>query len=289
MKSTASTVVLETVADLKAWRSQVAGRPGSVLGFVPTMGALHAGHMSLVRLAAEQCDHVLVSIFVNPLQFGKGEDFDRYPRPFERDLEFCRKAGVHAVFHPAVDAIYPGQGQSTVVVPPRSLIEHLCGAFRPGHFEGVATVVTKLFGMATPEQAYFGEKDFQQLAVIRRMTADLNLPVSIKAAPTLREADGLAMSSRNVYLNQEERERAPVLYQTLCHVRDRALSGSVSLSEALEDGRVRLRQCAGVELQYLEACDPDSLAPLETTRASMVILVAAKFGQVRLIDNVIVR
>jgi pantoate--beta-alanine ligase len=246
--------------------------------------------MSLVEAALEECDQVIVSIFVNPLQFGQGEDFNRYPRPFEKDMEFCREAGVHAVFHPGVDQMYPqGQEGLTRVVVPRHLIRHLCGAFRPGHFEGVATVVCKLFGMVQPHRAYFGEKDYQQLVVIRQMVTDLNLPVTIVPVPTYREPDGLAMSSRNVYLDQDQRRLAPELHKVLCFVEDKAGSGKMSLFEALAAGREMVAGLPGVTLQYLEACDPVSLEPLVSAGRPMVILAAAKFGDIRLIDNVIVR
>lgn len=292
MKSTVNTRLIETVNELRAWRSQFAERFGAGkgrLGFVPTMGALHPGHMSLVEAALKECDHVIVSIFVNPLQFGQGEDFNRYPRPFEKDMEFCRAAGVHTVFHPSIEQMYPqGQEGLTRVVPPRHLIRHLCGAFRPGHFEGVATVVCKLFGMVKPHRAYFGEKDYQQLVVIRQMVRDLNLPVTIVPAPTYREPDGLAMSSRNVYLDQGQRRLAPELHKALCFVADQASSGQMSLSEALAGGRDKIAALPGVTLQYLEACNPVSLEPLVSFARPMVILGAAKFGEVRLIDNVIV-
>ncbi len=293
MKSSVDTKVIETVEDLRAWRAGIAGssdgkRPS--LGFVPTMGALHQGHMSLVERAQAECSHVIVSIFVNPLQFVQGEDFDKYPRPFEKDLLFCREAGVHAVFHPRPEEMYPnGQERLTRVVPPEELIHHLCGAFRPGHFEGVATVVAKLFGQVQPDRAYFGEKDYQQLVVIQRLVKDLDIPVTIVPAPTLREHDGLAMSSRNVYLSPEQRELAPLVHATLQFVVAMSLGGTMSLQEAVSAGRAQLAAVAGTTVQYLEACDPETLQPLERFGGPMVVVVAAKFGNVRLIDNVIVR
>lgn len=291
MKPAIETKVFDTIAELRSWRAGIGTKEDGKLpslGFVPTMGALHPGHMSLVQKAQAECAHVLVSIFVNPLQFVQGEDFDRYPRPFEKDLQFCREAGVHAVFHPRPEEMYPnGQERLTRVIPPDELIHHLCGAFRPGHFEGVATVVSKLFGQVQPDRAYFGEKDYQQLVVIRRMVKDLDIPVTIVPAPTLREHDGLAMSSRNVYLSAEQRELAPVVHETLKFVIEKSRSGDMSLGEAIAAGRARLVAVPGATVQYLEACDPESLEPVDRADRPMVVLVAVKFGSVRLIDNVI--
>ena len=278
--------VVETVSSLKTWRSAHPAR----VGFVPTMGALHEGHMSLVRQARKECDFVVVSIFVNPLQFGPLEDLNKYPRPLEKDLELCRAENVDLVFHPSVEEMYsPGGGQTTKVVPPTTLTEGLCGAFRPGHFTGVATVVLKLFNMVEPNVAYFGEKDYQQLMVIRKMVVDLNVPVEIVGVPTSRAEDGLALSSRNVYLTEEQRFIAPELHNILCKVRDETLTKGVSLKYALARYREIIRQLPGAQLQYLEACDADTLAELDEARVPMVILVAAKLGEVRLIDNLVVR
>lgn len=276
--------VVETVIDLKVWRKAHSGR----VGFVPTMGALHEGHMSLVRRARQECDFVIVSIFVNPLQFGPHEDLNKYPRPLEKDLDLCRKDGVDLVFHPSVGEMYTGT-ETTKVVPPASITSTLCAPIRPGHFIGVATVVSKLFNMVEPTVAYFGEKDYQQLIVIRQMVADLNIPIEIVGVPTLRDKDGLALSSRNVYMNEDERQLAPKLHEVLCQVRDQSLKGDVSLKYALARGKEIIRQIPNAELQYLEACDADTLEALDEARLPMVILVAAKLGNVRLIDNIIVR
>lgn len=276
----------ETVNDLKKWRHAKSGR----VGFVPTMGALHDGHMSLVRRARQECDFVIVSIFVNPLQFGPLEDLNKYPRPLEKDLELCRSENVDLVFHPSVEQMYsPGAGETTKVVPPTALTSKLCGTFRPGHFTGVATVVLKLFNMVEPTVAYFGEKDYQQLMVIKKMVADLNIPVEIVGVPTSRDKDGLALSSRNVYLSEEQRLLAPELHNILCQVRDEVLGKGVSLKYSLARYREIIRQLPNTELQYLEACDATTLAELEEARLPMVLLVAAKLGEVRLIDNLIVR
>ena len=294
MKSFTETRVIENVSEFRQWLSEKGkkelndDRPA--LGFVPTMGALHAGHLALVRQAVQDCRHVVVSIFVNPLQFGPQEDFGRYPRTFKQDLELCREAGVSVVLHPVVEDLYPGGcGQSTKVVPPASLTDCLCGLFRPGHFTGVATVVLKLLDIVQPQQAYFGQKDFQQLAIIRRMVSDLNLPVKVVSVPTVRDNDGLALSSRNVYLLADERARAVELYKTLCQVRDDALAGRFGLQQCLERGRERLAKVPEITLQYLEACDPLSLEPVRRLSPPAVILVAARVGNVRLIDNMIVK
>lgn len=293
MKSATETKVIETVQDYRNWHTELIAAAGKterpLLGFVPTMGALHEGHLSLIRRAVRECQHVVVSTFVNPMQFGPNEDFDRYPRTFEKDLAHCREAGVSAVFHPAVDELYAaGHESSTKVIPPAQLTDRLCGSFRPGHFIGVATVVLKLFSIVQPNQAYFGEKDYQQLTIIKRMVGDLNLPVKIVSVPTVRESDGLALSSRNVNLSSDERKRAPELYRTLCVVREDAISGRRSLEEALRMARERLSKVPEFSLQYLEACNPATLEPLREVATPMVILVAAKLGSVRLIDNLIV-
>lgn len=292
VKSTTHPVFLETFDELSRWRRAQGffsdGQPA--VGFVPTMGALHAGHMSLVHESVKECKRTVVSIFVNPLQFGKNEDLDKYPRPLEKDMALCADAGVDAVFHPTASEMYPhGQDGLTKVVPPERLTERLCGLFRPGHFTGVATVVTKLFSLVQPDRAYFGEKDYQQLTVIRQMVEDLNLPVKVVNVENVREPDGLAMSSRNVYLSAEQRAMAPVLYEVLSKIADDVRMGKTSIHAAVDAGKVRLSSLPGVVLQYLEACDVNSLEPVETFDGSMVVLVAAKFGEVRLIDNVIVR
>lgn len=290
MKSTTECPVIETIAEFRAWHKGLQSSSDKpLLGFVPTMGALHEGHMTLIRRAVRDCQNVAVSIFVNPMQFGPNEDFERYPRTLEKDLAMCRDAGVTAVFHPQVEELYAaGHTSSTKVVPPQELTDKLCGSYRPGHFIGVATVVQKLFSIIQPNQAYFGEKDYQQLTIIRRMVQDLNEPVTIVPVATVRESDGLAMSSRNTHLSSDERRRAPELYRTLCVVREDSMSGRRSLQEALKFAREKLSKVPEFSLQYLEVCDPNTLEPLTEAKTPMVILVAAKLGSVRLIDNIIV-
>lgn len=272
--------ILRTRAELRAWRESV----GDV-GFVPTMGALHDGHLSLVRRARAENPHVLASIFVNPLQFGPKEDLSRYPRPFERDCELLTAEGTHALFAPQAEEMYPAD-RSTQVTEAR-VSEGLCGAARPGHFDGVCTVVLKLFHLAQPTRAYFGEKDAQQLRVIERMVRDLDVPVQVVRVPTVREADGLAMSSRNQYLTPAEREAAPALYRALRSMRD-ALHAGERNARSLEDlGRSHLARTPQFRVQYLEVRDPHSLAMLdEVPTTGALALGAAYLGTTRLIDNI---
>jgi pantoate--beta-alanine ligase len=286
----AELTLIQSVKDYSAWRNDVlAKEPAVKIGLVPTMGALHAGHMALVEVARKECDVVVVTIFVNPLQFGPNEDFDRYPRALENDLALCRERGVDCVFNPPVTELYSGDLDSrTTVEPPERLIDKLCGVFRPGHFRGVVTVVMKLFNITRPHVSFFGEKDYQQLVVIRQMVEDLNHPVQVVGVPTVREADGLAMSSRNQYLTSVERARAPELNAVLREVNEKIVNEKSSVKESLDYGVEKLNKL-GFEVQYLEACDPKTLERLEKFTLPMVLLVAAKLGQVRLIDNLIVR
>lgn len=293
MKSSTETRLIKTPEEFCKWRcdqeTAVDGDGRPFLGFVPTMGALHEGHLSLIRQAVKECRKVVVSIFVNPLQFGPNEDFEKYPRNLQADLSLCEKAGVHAVVNFNTQELYPHHPErSTKVFPPEELEDRLCGAVRPGHFVGVATVVLKLLMIVQPQQAYFGQKDFQQLAIIQRMVSDFFVPVRVVPVPTVREADGLAMSSRNVYLKAQERITALELYRTLCSVREDVLNGKSNLQDSLKAGRDRLAGTPGVTLQYLEACDPESLAFINDFKGPVVVLVAARVGEVRLIDNLLI-
>lgn len=261
-------------------------RAGGKVGFVPTMGYFHRGHLALMEKAREENDYVAVSLFVNPTQFGPGEDFAHYPRDPERDRRLAEEAGVDALFYPAPETMFPGDYQTYVEVT--GLSQGLCGASRPGHFRGVATVVTKLFNIVTPDRAYFGEKDAQQLRVIRKMVADLNLPVEIRAVPTVREKDGLAMSSRNSYLTPEERRQATVLYQSLLWAKARLAEGERDPAR-LAAGMQRI--IAGYPLvkpEYIEFRDDETLAPLVEIKGKVLIAVAARVGKARLIDNITV-
>lgn len=287
--SPVKTQVLDSVDAVRLWR-RAASVAGERVGFVPTMGALHEGHLSLMRAARKECDRVIASIFVNPLQFAPHEDFGKYPRTFERDLELMSQEGVDAVFYPNEKEMYPeGRESVTRVVPAAELADCLEGHFRPGFFVGVATVVTKLFNIVLPEAAFFGEKDYQQLLVVKRLVHDLNLPIQVTPVVTVREKDGLALSSRNVYLSDEERKTAPLLHKTLHWVRESAASGKLSLEAALEKGRSDLQALEGVELQYLEARHAETFQPASQFELPTVILLAAKLKSVRLIDNVVSR
>jgi pantoate--beta-alanine ligase len=261
-------------------------RAGGSIGLVPTMGCLHEGHLSLLRAARAECDVVVISLFVNPAQFGPGEDLERYPRDEERDAELAAAAGVDLIYAPPVEQVYP-EGFATHVAV-EGLTEVLCGdpARRgPEHFRGVTTVVAKLFNSVQPDVAYFGRKDAQQLAAIRRMARDLDFAVRVEGLPIVREADGLAMSSRNAYLEPADRERAAALYRSLCAV-ERAAARGASLAEALAAGRHELA-AAGIEPEYLEARDPDDLLPaVELGERPVLIAVAAQVGAARLIDNI---
>jgi len=264
--------------------SRVAGRS---IGLVPTMGSLHEGHLSLLRAAREECDVVVMSLFVNPAQFGPGEDLDRYPRDEVRDAQLAAEAGVDLVYAPPVEEVYPDGFETQVEV--RGLTEVLDGdpARRgPGHFRGVTTVVAKLLNAVQPDVAFFGQKDAQQLAVIRRMVRDLDFPVRVEGLPTVREPDGLALSSRNAYLGPEDRERALALSRALRTVDSGAREGS--LAAGIEAARREL-EAAGVEPEYLEARDPDDLAPVaELNGRPILVAVAARVGGARLIDSVLI-
>jgi pantoate--beta-alanine ligase len=264
---------------VRKWRAD-----GDRIGFVPTMGSLHAGHMSLLSAARFRADRVIASVFVNPLQFGPGEDFERYPRTPDDDARLLADAGCDVLFLPAAHEIYPDGNQSATRVTVKSLAEILDGVHRPGHFDGVATVVAKLFGIVQADVAVFGEKDYQQLAVIRRMTLDLEIPVEIVGAPTVRSPDGLAMSSRNRYLSDTERAVAPRINASLRGVAGRIDAGDHDYARLAEWGASELR-AAGMQPDYFEVRDAATLlAPVASTR-ELVILTAARLGKARLIDN----
>jgi pantoate--beta-alanine ligase len=267
-------------------RRSIAGwrRAGETVALVPTMGALHAGHLALVARARELCDRAVASIFVNPAQFGPNEDFARYPRDEAGDAAKLVQARCDLLYAPAVEEIYPPGFSTTVTAG--AIAEGLCGRFRPGHFAGVATIVTKLLVEAQADVACFGEKDYQQLQVIRRVARDLDIPVRIEGVTTVREADGLALSSRNAYLTPEERAIAPALQRTLREVARRVESGETGIDTAIEAGLAELTRAGFTKIDYLEACDADTLAPLTRLDRPGRILAAAWLGRTRLIDNV---
>ncbi|OHX14450.1 pantoate--beta-alanine ligase [Chromobacterium sphagni] len=271
--------IIRTVAEMRAWR-KLAGK----LAFVPTMGNLHEGHLALVTAARGQADKVAVSIFVNRLQFGQGEDFDAYPRTFDADCDKLRAAGVDALFFPNERELYPRVKQDFNVEPPH-IQDELCGAFRPGHFRGVATVVTKLFNIVQPDVACFGKKDFQQLHVIKAMVDDLNSPIEILPVDTGRAEDGLALSSRNGYLCAEERAEAPRLYRNLCALRDSLLAGSHDYA-GLEAAASADLAAAGWVVDYVEVRQADTLEIAHAGEKRLVVLAAARLGRTRLIDNI---
>ena len=274
------------LADIQEARQTVRGMQarGESVGLVPTMGALHAGHLSLIEAAKQRCDRVAVSIFVNPTQFGPNEDFQRYPRPMEADLDACRRSGVDAVFTPAAEAMYPDSPLTVVQV--ESMSKGLCGAFRPGHFAGVATVVAKLFNISQADLAFFGEKDYQQLAIIRRMVRDLNMPIEIVGCPTVREPDGLALSSRNIYLSTAERARATCLSRSLFAAQNRVANGERRSAVLSKEIRAGILAAGEVVIEYVEVVDAESLTPIETINRPARICLAVRIGATRLIDNV---
>lgn len=274
--------LFRTSAELRVWRSQQASRS---VGFVPTMGYLHEGHLALVRRARAENETVVVSIFVNPLQFGPQEDYDRYPRDLDRDLYLLEREGVDAVFAPSVSEMYPS-GFSTAVVVTGPIAERLEGEARPGHFRGVATVVTRLFGLVQPQRAYFGWKDAQQVLVVQRLVQDLALPVDIVPLPTVREADGLAMSSRNVYLSPEERVAASAIPRALFAALERFRSGERAAA-ALRELVRRTLTTTPVRLEYVSVSDLETFQEVEYVERPALLLVAAWIGTTRLIDNVL--
>ena len=272
---------LSTIAGLRDF-TRAAPRP---LGLVPTMGALHAGHLALAAAAQAECASVVATIFVNPTQFGPAEDLARYPRPLADDLAALEAAGVAAAFVPSVEEMFPAGAATTVHVEGPAL--PLEGEARPGHFDGVATVVAKLLSQAGPDRAYFGQKDGQQLAVVRRLAADLDMPVAVVAVPTVREADGLAVSSRNRYLSAEQREAAPALYRALAATRDRFRAGAQARAELEAGCRALLAQQPLIDaVDYVAAVDPDTMEPWAGAGVAM-LAAAVRMGGVRLIDNVL--
>ncbi len=264
----------------------------SLIGLVPTMGYLHSGHQALMKTAKQQCDIVVVSIFVNPLQFGANEDLDKYPRNLEGDMQICEEAAVNVIFAPTASEMYP-KGKPSTYVNTRDLDRYLCGASRPGHFEGVCTVVSKLFNIVQPDKAFFGRKDIQQLRIIETMTAELNFPVEIIGCDTERAADGLALSSRNSYLSSEERNLALIVPQVLAHIVAKINQGIDNTFELISEGEACIESFqtqypqAAIRLDYLQIVDYERLQLLEKIQGSVIIAVAIFIGKTRLIDNFI--
>lgn len=278
--------IVSTIAELRRQRHEWR-LAGERVAFVPTMGNLHAGHISLVSEARKRADRVVVSIFVNPLQFGVGEDLDGYPRTPEQDQARLREAGADLLFMPSEAEVYPHGREGVTFVEVPGISDLLCGASRPGHFRGVATVVTKLFNMVQPETALFGEKDYQQLTVLRRMVRDLDIPVEVVGVPTEREADGLAMSSRNGYLTAQERAVAPALYRALCGVADKLRAGRHDYAAIEAEAQAEL-QSMGLRPDYLAIRCSADLQPPQGGEKALVVLAAAYLGRARLIDNLLI-
>ena len=277
--------IIRAVQPMTAWSERLR-REGVTIGFVPTMGALHDGHRSLIRTARLQCDALVVSIFVNPTQFSQTEDLSAYPRPIARDRALCRGEGVDVCFEPTTMAMYPEGFQTTVTVP--ALARRWEGEARPHHFTGVATVVTKLFGIVRPHLALFGQKDYQQAVLVRQLVNDLNLNVAIRIRPTVRERDGLAMSSRNVYLSADNRRIAPLLSQALRAGRQMIVGGMSDVAAIKRIMRQTIEQAPTMQVEYLAVCDQDSLEPLPVVSARTVLLGAVRIGSIRLLDNLLV-
>ncbi len=287
-----ATTIEEARKAIKKWKAE-----GLTVGLVPTMGALHDGHASLVTAAVSDCDRVVTSVFVNPTQFGEGEDLESYPRDFERDCKILEEKGCHMVFHPSVQEMYP-DGYGTYVNLESEMTKQLCGRSRPGHFRGVCTVVSKLFNITTPDRAYFGQKDAQQLAVIRRMVKDMDFDIEIVGCPTVREKDGLAKSSRNSYLNDEERQAAAVLYRSIEKAKELVAAGASGTSEAsaadphsiaAADLLKTMTDVVSSEpmarIDYIEAVDGHTLMPKEYLAPGDLVAMAVYIGDTRLIDN----
>ena len=276
--------IIRSIRGFQAWRRQ---HENEEIGFVPTMGALHEGHLSLIRRARKHCSKIIVSIFVNPLQFGPTEDLSRYPRPVKSDQQLCREAGVDLLFRPSREEFYPEDFQTSVKV--NRLSQRWEGEARPTHFEGVTTVVTKLLCLVRPHRAFFGQKDYQQLLVIKQLVRDLNLATTIVRCPTIRESDGLALSSRNRYLSESDRRQAigvsSALYQGVRMIQ----AGARHVPNIQKTMKNVLAKWKGLKIEYLAVCDAANLEPLTNAKGSMVLLAAVRLGHVRLIDNMLVK
>ncbi|WP_028308700.1 pantoate--beta-alanine ligase [Desulfitibacter alkalitolerans] len=278
--------ILKTIRDTKSCISELK-KQGQTIGLVPTMGYFHDGHLELMRRSLEKGHATIVSLFVNPAQFGPAEDFDSYPKNLQRDLDLAKEIGVKAVFMPTINDMYP-KGYKTYVEV-EGLSNVLCGEHRPGHFRGVATVVLKLFNIVKPDEAFFGQKDGQQVIIIKKMVQDLDLDIPIEVIPTVREEDGVAMSSRNAYLSPVERQAAPILYQTLKLLEEMILEGERNVSLLLEAGKNNILKEPLADLQYIDIRSTDDLSPLEELRGEFMIATAVKVGPARLIDNIVLR
>jgi len=279
---------MEVIETIEAVRENVkaARKKGKKIGLVPTMGAFHRGHISLIERAVKDCDFVVVSIFVNPTQFGHGEDFEKYPRDFDADIEACRKAGVDLVFAPSTEQMYTAENLTWVNV--EKLTDTLCGQFRLGHFRGVTTVCAKLFNIVQPDIAFFGRKDAQQAIVIKRMVADLNMPLKFVICPTVRDTDGLALSSRNQYLTEQQRKDATLIYKSLQECEKMLKAGVTSTKEVITQMRSILYQAPSINIEYVGIVDAETLQSLDHITGRVLAAVAVRIGPARLIDNILV-
>jgi pantoate--beta-alanine ligase len=278
------TTLVETIKEVREyvtrWR-----REGKKVGFVPTMGAFHSGHLSLLAQARKDCDGVIVSIFVNPLQFAAGEDYDRYPRQLQKDMKMAESEKADVLFSPSVAEIYPKGFGTHVIQEKNGLPSKLCGQFRPDHFQGVMTVVAKLFNIIKPDLAYFGQKDYQQYLIIRRLAIDLNLDVDIKLMPTMREEDGLAMSSRNIYLGPKQRKDATCLSRALKKAEDMVSSGESSATKVAGEMRRLISRVKGARIDYIAIVNSETLEPVKEIKGKTLVALAVRIGKARLIDN----
>ena len=277
--------VAKTIASVRSLVKAARGG-GKIVGLVPTMGALHVGHISLIEAAVKECNFVVVSIFVNPTQFGPGEDFEKYPRPLDADLDICTNAGVDVVFTPTPEQMYPTENLSWVNV--EKLTEPLCGQFRPGHFRGVTTVCAKLFNIVAPDIAFFGQKDAQHAIVIKRMVADLNMPLEIVICPIVREPNGLAVSSRNKYLTEEQKKDATLIYKSLQQCREMIEAGTTDSETIITEMRKILSRASLIKIEYVSVVDAETLQSTDRIAGKVLAAVAVKIGPARLIDNILV-
>jgi len=280
---------MKTIPKIKTLRTELdtLRARGKSIGFVPTMGALHEGHLSLIRRCRKENDITVISIFVNPTQFGPGEDYKSYPRPQEKDLSLAREEDVDIVFVPTVKEMYPQPHRTSIDI--KEITGQLCGKTRPGHFEGVATVVAKLFNIVSPQTAYFGQKDYQQTLVVRQLVKDLNLPLKIAVCPIIREKDGLAMSSRNKHLSPKHRREAAVLYQSLKSAKQKILTGERNVKKIIDFIRSTIKNKSSGEIDYVSCVNAADLKPLRKIEGKVLIAVAVGFGKARLIDNILVQ
>ncbi len=280
---------MQVITSVKKMQEFVQGlkTKNKTIGFVPTMGALHEGHMSLVKQSKKENDYTIVSIFVNPIQFGKNEDLSKYPRPKKNDLLICQKYGVDVIFYPSANEMYPRDFFTYIEV--NKLQDTLCGISRPGHFKGVVTVVAKLFNICLPNRAYFGQKDAQQVLIIKKMVDDLNFFIQVRVMPIIREKDGLAMSSRNIYLNDEERKQALVLYKSLNVAKDLIKTGNLESKYILAQMKKIINSASLSTIDYVNIVDGDTLKNLHKVKVNTLIAVAVKIGKTRLIDNIIIK